>query len=343
MPPTRALYLDSNCFIEAGWPSISGKLSTVGSIIQQLGGKIYLLDPVREELRAHWLREYRAFVHKVTSSEVFDRLALSEQIRLPSEVDLATHYDRLVRLVTGFFVQAPMTTRNLQELFDLAIREARPFKKKGAGFQDAVILLSAVDHLEGQKENGGAFISKDGEFGRDVLSHLRCNKSNMKIFPSLDKVQEHLQPDLQSMDLQLLETKSALAKSAAEKNLDEIRRYLESNLYIPRRRMRVGGGKILDVRRMDDVKIVGAKTPLTDPHRKVEKLTLTAIVSLTALVEPELISVQKQPRTMGALFGETLLSAVQILVELECEGEYDGNAYTQFKILGARVSWPQPS
>ena len=65
MPEFSIIYPDSNSLIKEGWPNISTTLGNLFNLTRRMSLRFVLLDPVEQELEAHYLRDFAKSVREV--------------------------------------------------------------------------------------------------------------------------------------------------------------------------------------------------------------------------------------------------------------------------------------
>lgn len=162
----------------------------------------FIPEPVLVEAEEHWLRELQEEESRLAGAgRQFERKAGSvpaeTEIKYTSLVELRQRY-RTIRTETMNRFQVgtiPFGTRSLPEMFELATRYVLPFKSggQGAGFQDAVILQSVMEHLNLVSGSKGIFITNDVTLKKTSLRDFfpGFDRSGLE-FMELDAVWERL-------------------------------------------------------------------------------------------------------------------------------------------------------
>jgi len=177
------LYLDTNIFVRAGWPHISGGLITLFQLAKDLGVTAVMPSAVELELEQRWIKEVTVDLENIKKGvEKIQRRTAAMALDLgnfklpstPSLNDLRTKHQNYVQeLRQKWQIQtAPLTNRKTDELFQLALLPSPPFTEEGKGFKDMVIFLSIIDHLKQTGTTKGAFVTADKVFEIPAVKQL---------------------------------------------------------------------------------------------------------------------------------------------------------------------------
>lgn len=151
------IYLDTNILLAEGWPRISVKLREMLTLARGSQISVVLPEAVEREVKAHWLRDLEEQLTELTAAERHFG-ALTSNIGWDAEpttkelFDLDSAGDKYIEVVDKLksewcIISAPLNPVPLDGLFQMAITKQPPFEDRGTGFQDAVILLSAIEDL----------------------------------------------------------------------------------------------------------------------------------------------------------------------------------------------------
>ncbi len=260
-PPFKpeAIYFDTNPLLGAGWPTPSAQLLEVMSQAEKLGFPLCLPEVVNQELEGHWIREVVeergrandqiASLNKKARSVVnFTRLPA-----LPANHELRADLRNLVSDFNQRFRIVPTTTRPLAEFVSLAINRGATFKDEGRGFQDAVILCSAVDDMTANGFAAAILVTRDDAFRSSGASELvRASGVTLKIISTLDELEGLLREHFNSTVRDFLDWDRGRLMEALNQRLPDLERYLVENLTVAPSDLRVGG----TVRKIESLQVV---------------------------------------------------------------------------------------
>jgi hypothetical protein len=294
MKKFHRIYFDSNVAIKEGWPKISAALDSLLWVAKLFKISVVLLDVVERELEAHWTREYQE-ARRATqiAQEIHARVGLaSGAMRLPELDDVRAAYRKTVDAIVEEhgLVRAKSELRPTTELFEMAIRELKPFQKKGRNFQDVVILLAAIDELARNSGQRGVFLSRDGVFDQSVMTkHSSLRKVELTLFPEVTQLSDVLKNELGEALKKVWDIEQAKAVSAVQRNAAQLRTYIAQNLEIPANPALEG--EILSIEGIEDLSVLTVQT--SDPMRKGENqpttFTAEVEVSFRATIAPNLL------------------------------------------------------
>jgi len=180
-PDFKAIYFDTNALIGTGWPDPSVLLHNIFVIGDWWGIQMFLPEPVVKEAEEHWLRMVKEQVTRADSAarelqRIAKPAACEAKAEHPSIELLHEEYRTKRNEVVNKYAIAisPFTTRSVEDIFELATKYVTPFEhdKKGKGFQDTVISMSILEHLNTQPNVKAVFITKDEAFKRATTKTL---------------------------------------------------------------------------------------------------------------------------------------------------------------------------
>src|SRR5207302_8932981 len=170
-PDFKGIYLDTNVLLRGQrWPIPSIVLNNLLKLSALCGISRYLPEPVITEAEEHWLRGVKDGITGLgTAQKSFHRfinpLECKTTVEHPSAEILLDEYKQKVDVAINDYgiERVPYTTSTIEEVFGSATKYLLPFapKAEGRGFQDAVILLSILDHLGPSSSGTGLFVTED--------------------------------------------------------------------------------------------------------------------------------------------------------------------------------------
>lgn len=291
-PEFHGIYLDTNVLIAQGWPSPSIMLHNVFRFAAWWGIQTLLPDPVIKEAEDHWLREVKRGVSELAGAQkTLQRLASPIPCEAKEEhtavEKLLEEYRKKVEetLKEYAIIRVPFTKRTLEEVFGFATKYVLPFvlDAKGKGFQDAVILLSILDHLNGFPEATTIFISADNDFKgvrfTDFLSDFDVKR--LEIVKELDSVFDRLwKPYFDETVIKPYRQEVENAKIAVDGLISELKAFLKSHLSEDMLKPMLGD-QVLKILSVEDVKVLSVDTPLPKTSEPLNR-TVTIQINVSA-------------------------------------------------------------
>ena len=286
-PDFHRIYFDTNVLLRGqGWPVPSILLNNLLKMAALCGIDRFVPEPVLKEAEEHWLRDLAEGAVKLSNAKRdLDRYARPihcEITLMHSSIDsLLTEYrERVSKAVKEYgIVRTPFAKRTVEEVFGLATKYVLPFgpKGEGKGFQDAVILLSVLDHLQSSSGVNAIFVTADEDFtGIDFASLAPGFDSRRIRVISLEASFEFLSERYYQESVVKpyeLEKKNALA--AAEAETAQITEFVRSLVTVDMMKPSALGGSVTKLLSLEYLTILSVETPLPDPStpdRSVEIL-----------------------------------------------------------------------
>jgi hypothetical protein len=311
-PDFRGIYVDTNILLRGqGWPSPSILLNNLFRLAAWWGIYRFLPEPVLTEAEEHWLRGLKDGVSRLSSAtKELQRLAspvvCETKTEHPSVESLREEYGNRVNAAVKDYdiIRTPFTKRTVEETFGLATRYVLPFgdKAEGRGFQDAVILLSILDHLNSFSQAKAIFVTSDGDFKAvDFKKFLPgFDSTRLRIIDTLDAAVDLLwKPYVEETVLKPYEEEQKNALNAAKTLTPEISEFVKAHL-TPDMLRPMLWDTVLRILAVTGVQVWAVDTPLPKPEvadRAVEILIKVSAVcrvrlerrfiGLKALVKPE--------------------------------------------------------
>lgn len=174
-PGFNCMYFDTNVLVGYRWPTPAPALYNLFRFGQWWKVTPFIPAPVIDEADAHWTRRVAEGLDGVAAASKKVRKASSPiacdvKVTHPTTMELAEQFRAAAKNTISYFgiETVPYTQRTTQEMFAFATRQLSPFAKdsEGKGFQDAVILVSVLDHLRDHPELRGALVTDDGDFAK---------------------------------------------------------------------------------------------------------------------------------------------------------------------------------
>jgi hypothetical protein len=287
-PPYRRIYFDSNLMIRANWPSLGQTIQNAFALASFFSTASVLLDAVEKELEAHWKRDYRKTFHEAVGKvaglkKLGDQIGIEVPSQLPGESDVHEAYRATVEQLVAEhgLVRAAPPLRHTAELFDMAIRHAKPFKEKGKNFQDAVICLAAIDDLAALPGKRGALVSRDDIFDQNTVDAF-CKPLgvDLKLFVNEDLLIADLRSFVTASMSYEWGEEEKLAMTAVRENQSRLEAFIAENLEIS---PRLGFlDRIISISRIDIEEVTKVETPVpwTIPTDETVAVKITATIQL---------------------------------------------------------------
>lgn len=352
------IYLDTNILIRERWPDISVKLRGMLNLTRTLQVSVVLPEAVEREIKAHWFRELEnelagfrnaeSRFHRVLNTVVTDRdlFLVSGPVDFfyESPVDESTVEDNYAAKVEGLknewrVASAPLSPVGLDAPFQMAISHHPPFGDEGKGFQDTVILLSAIEDLSRFPGTPGVLLSGDKDFDHGQIRDLIAGRSvDLKVYHSVDEflkflklhLEEYLRRDWDA------DEKSAAAELYRQKKMIEeficagLNR--EPELLTPYIDYE---GAPREMPKVRDVEVQEPTAPFTPPPRPGPGRDQGESVRIAAAV-PTLVRVAFPQGSFMRLFGP---KEVKVPIEIEAEAIRANGRYTISRLLRARPAF----
>lgn len=354
-PPYRRIYFDANILIRAKWPRISQTLRTAITTASYLSIPVVLLEGVERELAAHFRREFSQARTALNGKArelnmICEPLGLKSGVSAPSDQGFIEAYNKACEATVaevGLSRSAP-DLRATVELFEMAIHKQKPFGDKGKNFQDAVILLSAIDDLSSAEEDG-AFVSRDAIFDQSTIDHLCASGPvSMTLFADEIALTDDMRRYLKRQIAKEWNDDKQLALSAVNENLSGLQHFVDSNLEIP---ARLGfSRRIVSISRIEIRGVSRVETPAPWDRRPKEPVTLTvkmqadihAVIKRPPAEPEERVKVGPKPeyttiRYRPAVEQETVLERT---IDLELRARFNGSRYVDLKPLSVAIGTP---
>ena len=296
--PFERIYFDTEPLRAGGWPRSSKQLHAVLQLAFVMEMDLYLPEPVALEREEQWLREARSKIASILSkTDAFNADAANitdfATVTLPNEERLHTDYRVAcanAQIALPLTVVA-FTNRSAREIFELATRRDFTFEEKGGGavvgFQDAVILLSVIDHLLVNNVSA-AFVSKDPVFQRIPQINRRFGTGLIGI-AGLDDLERILGSALSSafgaVIREWLNHEERRIKEALEAVRQDLIMFVKGTLPLTEIEIRLGGSIISDFTM--EIKEINHIRPAFPHERAGDRVEFwfDLSVQLSALVE----------------------------------------------------------
>jgi len=236
MANLNRIYFDTNPLLEAGWPRLSSKLETLLTLAKHMNVAVFIPEPVEQELESHLQRNTRESIDKAVKNLkdakrlTSQDLAIKWSISWPTDEEMIASYRKEVAQIKQEWEIkfVPFTSCELGGIFRMAINRMPPFKEKGegAGFQDAVICRSVMDHVRTDNEVIAALVTSDNHFNSVVFDGLGNNRIQViRIDNALElleqeverKIHEHWEAERQTVGELLITHKDMIGELLREK------------------------------------------------------------------------------------------------------------------------------
>lgn len=307
MPDYSVIYPDSNSLIKEGWPNVSTTLGNLLNLVGRMKLRFVLLDSVEQELEAHYLREFEERKRETEAkAEKLARLVACVGLGVDLKFREVGEAEHLYKGYVEQFAEragierVAVASRDVAELFGMAIRRERPFKEKGSGFQDTVICLAAIDHLAASGQKIGAFVTRDGVFDKATVEELAQRKGvSLRLFDNVDTIFasafEEYTEQLANERVAEVRADWERAKEAVEKHISTVEQFVADQLEIQEYSY---GDRVLEVRGIKILKVYDARTPLEQTGDGAISISAELEVELKMVVEPGILSRMSPPKRL---------------------------------------------
>lgn len=236
------IYFDTQPLIRAGWPKLSAPLQNMLRLADALGCRPVLPVPVEVELEKHCLRQFREAIERINKSLKEVGELLGKQAVNPTLPDEGAFLDAHRGCVEAFKKQygvetAPVASCSVTELYDMATSQEAPFKKEkeGAGFQDAVIYLTVIEHAAKSTAKSAAFVSKDSIYktgAGELLAMAKKRGASLELFETVEDIMQSLSKFLKEAYLERWQEDQRAAEKALKTCLPQVEQFLAANLVV---------------------------------------------------------------------------------------------------------------
>ncbi len=275
----------------------------------------------------------------------------------PVEKLLEEYRQKVAETVKEYaIIRVPFAKRTLEEVFGLATRYILPFASdaKGRGFQDTVILLSILDHLNEFHEAQTIFISEDNDFNgvkyADFIPGFEAKR--LQIVKTLDSVFQSLwRPYFEETVIKPYGQEVENAKTAAQAVIPRIAKFLEANL--TKDMLKPGiGDQVLKILSVESVTVLSVDTPLPkdgEPLNRVVTIQINVSADCKVIASRDLSYLRSVFRAYsGASPDESDIAPPpkELEIELNWSGGVQATADvvdTQFKNITLKAVVPQKS
>ncbi|HEV3330626.1 MAG TPA: hypothetical protein VG096_06585 [Bryobacteraceae bacterium] len=128
-------------------------------------------------------------------------------------------------------VSAPLSSLPLDHFFQMAIEKMLPFEERGIGFQDAVILFSAIEDLKRFSGESGILLSNDKVFCEDRTRDLIASfLVDLKVFKSVDDFLVILKSNLDDYLRQEWDEDERIAAAELYRQKDAIEKFIRESI-----------------------------------------------------------------------------------------------------------------
>jgi hypothetical protein len=325
--------------------------------------KAFLSDPVERELEANWMRDFdkteRDAIGKASNlSRLLGKVGSTAELQVPPRDEvLALYRAKVEEAIKLGFERAPITGRSAAEVFELAVGRQQPFSEKGTGFQDAVICLSAIDHLAQSADKTGAFVSRDRGFDQQGIDRLAGTQGvQLILYADLESIGKVLGEELDNALKKFWDADRQRDIESAQNNMELLQSFIRASLEIPER---LDGLEIVRVTNIEAVEVLEARTPFPLDRKEGEPITVSVDVKIRLHVvargkRPELLWGGPRKLKMGEEPPTPYSFAFSVLagwpapeerildrtVELELKAKVVGENYNELEPLSVKLKTP---
>ena len=230
----------------------------------------------------------------------------------------------------------PLTKREPRELFEMAIHRKPPFKQVGkgvVGFQDTVIYLSVVDHLQNTPADRAAFVSGDSIFKEAQVGEVaKAGGVGIEVFSKLDEVITRLKARLADDPKRLWEADVHSAELALNHNRNVLEDFVRREFAGRLNQFAIIGETL----RLESVLITDIKNVQTPPLQERfegQKIRLTFDVSAALhLLVVAIFDARLAPANMRIIRNPERVVGIEAKVEAEALSR--GDRFEDIKPIG---------
>lgn len=338
----EAVYFDSNVLRKAGWPDPSAQLLELLSKLAGASVQPCLVDLVREELTESWIRDLvRDRSSLASKSKDWCRRSLGlgsveAPAALPTVEEMRKHLAHATAKLTSLFRAVPTTTQPTAFFTRLAMSRGGAFVEGGKGFNDTVILISALEDMEKHGVESALFVSADGGFKPEGMNQVTRGK-DLRIaqdFETVDKMVDQLVS--QRVHAYISEKKKMLL-SAVEAHRTELRDFLRQHLTLTREDLKTAD-QVLKVEFLEIIKLEDAhSSPFELGQENRDENRISVDVNVRVRVDTVTFSFEamlgQEPRPFGPEDSMITSREHVALVTVEATVEVSKRGIEAFKFL----------
>jgi hypothetical protein len=291
-PDFDGIYFDTNVLVRGqGWPSPSIPLNNVLRFAAWWGVSRFIPEPVLREAEEHWLRGVKGGVSGLSGAKnelkrLASPLTCETNIEHPTIEKLLEEYRNKVDAAVKDYgiTRTPFTNRTVEEVFGFGTKYFLPFapKGEGKGFQDAVILLSILDHLAEFPNAKAVFISSDVDFKGVDFAHFipRFDCKRLRVLELSKVFNELWEPYIHATFIKPYRREVESAQAAAKALIPELKQFVQSHL--TEEMLSPGlGDTVLKILSIDDVWVSFVETPVPKTEESLDR-SVTILIKLSA-------------------------------------------------------------
>lgn len=347
----KRIYFDTSVLVAENWPRLSAKLRSCLELARLFKIRVCLPDVVEQELEARWLRYYdEAFGEAKRKIDKLERYVLGNkvEVNIPPRDQILEIYRCQARDAknANYIESIPLTKAPLEKFVEMAVNRHLPFEDEGKGFQDAVIYLSILDHLDDATGDNAVFVARDKVYDDADVAKLAIGRNlHIKVFESVERLHDALTERLDKTVRKLYEDDWRKAREALEAKRSEIESFISTNLEIPESAFPFIG-KVTSIQRVQlgTIEKVVTPNPLKRKEGEQVEIYFEAQIDLHVTIESysmdypkdRMLKVGQQalavslPGLAEALAALSIREQkiVQKVVILEATANYVGNQYS---------------
>ncbi len=181
----------------------------------------------------------------------------------------------------------------LSVLKDMAIKKEPPFKNKGRGFKDALILLSCIETMKKIPDKPAWIISRNGDFDNEgVRKLITKSKVNLECIKSIEQASEKANQHLSGIVRKVLKEQERKATDYVKKHEDKLLEFTQRNLLTSRfttlQLLQENEQRYFTVRRIESFQAKQLLKVIPEEDKEKEKVQLLCyvLVIVELAVEP---------------------------------------------------------
>ena len=297
------IYFDSNVLIASNWPKLSAVLENLLLLARIFKIDLFLPRAVEEELEAHWIRILDDKLAKVERSirqltEYTSNASVEDvDLVLPDRSRALEDYRQQVNNLKEKWAihTAPLTQRDIAEIFTMSVCHHPPFKEKDVGFRDTVIYLSVIDHLVKAPGHIGAFVSQDGIFSKPkVLELAKTAGASIEIYTNIEEVYKELDSRLEDAVKRAWDRDRKQAENALMARISEIQDFVSENFELSENEIGFGA-RVIAVRGLKVQGVRNVQTPPLLDRKEGEAVRISFEIEMAVTLDVERLFVPQPP------------------------------------------------
>jgi PIN domain len=326
-------YLDTEVLYRNSWPSGSVELKVFLELAKETSLVVIIPEAAEMERKRQWIEEIdESFLALTTAgnkaSAACNRWGLPDPMYgiVSDRLSLEQHFIKLsTALKERWAIQsASVADTPLRAVYEMAMQRRSPFEQKDGilvGFQDTVILLSAIQHVKSITGARGVFVSADRVFRKpDIKDLIQQENVAIEVLESLSNLIAMLREAIDPEKVWEVDTREAAASLTGRKP------HIEKLLYDQVRLLNLPGGKVT---RVELSEIRNVQTPPIAERRAGASRVLSFDAQLGLNLEERTILYSGVGGESTGFMSRGTSAGLDARIEVTTE--WDGKQYRKFR------------